>query len=108
MKNQITKLFITCALVMLGSFYVNAQNHVWTLPENYVDFGQGPDPQPLPIPPDGISGDDYEGQPAMHAHNAIAKPNGQLVFFVVDDKLYDKDGYLMYALRDANGNSVSG
>lgn len=106
MKNKIKQLSIAFALLMLGSFYVNAQNPFWTLPPNYWD---GDIVFPLPAP--GASDNDhYDGTLADHAHNSIAKPNGEILFFVVDNVVYDGEGRKIddISIADGGGSAING
>jgi hypothetical protein len=71
------------------------QNSLWSLPNLYAEF---PDEDPpelysLPIPPNAIPDVDYMGQQATNAHNAIHDQNGELLFFVVDDRIFNHEGY---------------
>lgn len=81
------------------------QNSLWTAPELFLNFNE--DGQigdfSLPIPPDAVPGDDYTGQTATNAHNAMHDQNGDLMFFIVDDGLYDKNGYGMAKLNLTSG-----
>jgi len=85
------------------------QNSLWSLPNLYAEFPDGNPPtlSSLPIPPDAIPGDDYMAEEATNTHNAIHDQNGDLLFFIVDDGLYDKNGYGMAKLR-LNTTAVKG
>lgn len=98
--------FLLAFLVQMSSF---AQNPFWTLPDQYLFFEAFP-PQPLPAPIPYQLDLNYNSEVAHHAHNAIAKPNGELAFFVIDDRVYDKDGYVMYIFGHGfyNPKNVSG
>ncbi|PWH85177.1 hypothetical protein [Brumimicrobium oceani] len=64
------------------------QNGVWSLPEYYWE-SQSPI-QPLPTQNPNIG---YDGLPASNVSNAMQDANGDLLFFIVDDEIYDKEGY---------------
>lgn len=69
---------------------INAQNNIWSLPSSYYNnvFVQG-----LPI--GSAPGLDYQGEQAQYVHNAMQDANGNLLFFVIDGKVYDKDGFFI-------------
>lgn len=87
MKKQIFLLFSLLACITVKS---SGQNRIWTLPGSYITIGPGvpASSQPLPV-------SDYTGAPAQYAHNAMHDAQGNLLFFVVDGKVYDKNGTLM-------------
>ncbi|MCO5268750.1 MAG: T9SS type A sorting domain-containing protein [Brumimicrobium sp.] len=70
----------------IGNTNAQSQNNVWSLAPNYFKNGQ-----PFSFP----NGFDYSGQPASNVHNAMQDANGNLLFFMVDDQVFDKDGYLI-------------
>lgn len=82
-----------------------AQNPVWTLPNNLFDVI----PNQLSTLPTGPSfGYDYSGQQALGNHNAMCDENGDLLFFVVDNKVYDKDGYFIDEMQGVEGPVLGG
>ncbi len=97
-KHNINKwLGKTCLAVLGLAFAINTthaqtQNNIWSLTPYYYDnvngqnygFPQGPNPS-----------QDYAGQVATNVHNAMQDADGKLLFFMVDDRVYDKDGYLI-------------
>ena len=98
------KIIMVICLQLVSTMLLNAQNNIWSLPPNYYQFPFGP-PQPLPAPGDGYylgSGvpndpndplDGYDGLPAQYSHNAMQDAGGNILFFIVDDVVYDKNGY---------------
>jgi hypothetical protein len=71
------------------------------LPPNYVRFNPNLTSQiGLPAPGGGF---DYSGQGASYSHNAAHSSNGELLFFVVDGVVYDKNG--LYILELAGGQT---
>lgn len=76
------KLLLMCGALLAG-VYLYAQNTTWILAPNYYDsfFGS----TPLPI-------GDYTGAPAMYAQNIQMDKDGNLLFFIIDNKVYDKNG----------------
>lgn len=103
MKKSIKQLCIACILALLGNIYVNAQNPIWTVPGNYLEFNGEIDTYPLPSPLDATPGDDYTGQPSVFVHNAMPGPNGNPLFFIVDGVVYDAEGYLIDRLVSSDG-----
>lgn len=85
-----TTLAVVGLAAALGTTYAQTQNNIWSLPNKYYDFGSV---NTLPNSP--ILGQDYKGEQAQHVHNAMQDANGNLLFFVVDGKVFDKDGYLI-------------
>lgn len=84
---------------------INAQtqNNVWSLPPNYYNNATT---QSLPI--GGISSFDYQGEQALYAHNAMQDANGNLLFFVLDGKIYDKDGYFIDEMYHSSYGTILG
>ncbi|MCZ4407694.1 T9SS type A sorting domain-containing protein [Cryomorphaceae bacterium 1068] len=74
------------AIVLLCAISINAfaQNPFWTFPEQGLDVpGLGINPLPT---------DDYTGQEADYVHVGLKDPYGEILFFAVDGRLYDKTG----------------
>ena len=100
MRNRITKTltFILLTLTLTSGL---AQLPLWSLPNQTIDmvtFVSTPLPTPTTYPnsPVPISWPDgYDGRTAKHAHNAMHDANGDLLFFIVDGYIFDKEGYLM-------------
>lgn len=87
-----TTLAVVGLAAALGTTYAQTQNDFWSLPPNrFINsigiYG--------PLPQGPIPGQDYKGEQAQHVHNAMQDANGNLLFFVVDGKVFDKDGYLI-------------
>lgn len=84
------KLFLmVSAMFLLSITGAKAQNNIWSLPPNYVQWvGTVPTEVSLPQQTQG-----YAGQPAEYSHNAMQDANGDLLFFIVDGIIYDADGY---------------
>ncbi|GAB4257651.1 MAG: hypothetical protein Kow0079_14850 [Vicingaceae bacterium] len=92
MKKMIFTL-LTIVLIAHCSLLIaqTTQNAIWSLPPNYVKqtiFGTFV--QNLPT----TSGY-YGGVSAHYSHNAIGDKNGNILFFVVDGKIYDNSGTLV-------------
>jgi len=98
-----------------------AQNHTWILPNNYLtNIGALPLNTNLPIPP-FLYGDPsiplipgnvglyegYTGQEASNASNMIAKDNGEILFFIVDEYIYSKNGYCIGVMSYTSSPIIS-
>jgi hypothetical protein len=78
------------------------QNPIWVLPP-YYSFGAAPTNQLDLLPVPNISSDPavcYQGQKAEHASNGIAKNDGSIYFFIVDQYIYDGGGMCIGILKD--------
>jgi hypothetical protein len=99
-------LIVLCITLFDG---IIAQSPIWITGANTVQFTSfGPTDQALPTGTDPFY--NYLGQPAQYASNAYHNPvTGELLFFVVDYRVYDQDGFLIDELRlsaaEANGLS---
>lgn len=92
------KLTFALTWLMCGSLW--AQNTYWSLPPKYYE-PVGDNIQSLPQPQQTFDPwEEYTGDTAQWAHAAYTDPNGELLFFVIDDKVYDKNGYVVDFLRD--------
>ena len=99
-------LLSTIAIITIALTGLQAQNATWSLPPNYVDFSFPP-PQikPLPAPDFGQPTPfHYAGLPAEYSHNAMQDKDGNLLFFIVDGIVYDKDGYYMTTMDASTGS----
>jgi hypothetical protein len=102
------KLLSKTALAILGLFTIlninaQTQNNVWSLPPNYYNNATTQS-----LPNGGISGFDYQGEQALYAHNAMQDANGNLLFFVMDGKIYDKDGYFIDEMYHSSYGTILG
>jgi hypothetical protein len=97
MKSVISllKSFFPIFPLLISTLLGNAQNSIFTLPSNYLVIQPNEliDENTLPIPFDAEPIWDYDGQIAENAHNAMHDENGELMFFIVDHVVFDKDGY---------------
>lgn len=97
-KYNINKLLGKTCLAILGltatvnTVQAQTQNNVWSLSPNYYNNGLS---TPFTLPQGLTNGFDYSGQTASNVHNAMQDANGNLLFFMVDDQVFDKDGYLI-------------
>lgn len=98
LKNNLTKWLNKFNIIILGfttvlnTLQAQTQNNVWSLAPNYYNNDIG---SPYNLPQGPNNGLNYAGEQAESCHNAMQDANGELLFFMVDDKLYDKDGYLI-------------
>lgn len=86
MKNN----FILTTLFAWFAFVALSQNPVRIMAPNYIDKNDVP--TQLPLGP-GIN--DYHGQKAECASNAFPDAQGDLKFFIVDDRVFDREGYFI-------------
>lgn len=73
-------ILFLCAINLTGT----AQNPFWTFPEQGLEV---PSSSINPLPTD-----DYTGQEADYVHAGLKDPYGEIMFFAVDGRLYDKTG----------------
>jgi hypothetical protein len=75
---------LCCAWLCLLCLHAQAQNPFWTFPEQNYD-SQAQQIGSLPT-------DDYTGQESDYVHAGLKDPYGEIMFFAMDGKLYDKNG----------------
>lgn len=81
-------LVIATFLLCLGSF---AQNPAWIFAPMYAPDMLTPQPIPLPSSPGG-----YDGvTPAAASQNIIVDDQGKIVFFMIDEFIYGRNGELI-------------
>ncbi|MBP5983620.1 MAG: T9SS type A sorting domain-containing protein [Fluviicola sp.] len=84
-----TKHFLL-AVVLFAVSYVMGQNPLTIVPPKYIKNQTA-----FYDLPTGPAATHYHGQPAENSSNSFADPLGNLKFFIVDDKVYDHEGYLI-------------
>ena len=89
MKNSIFLFVLLTGLISSGLY---GQNPIWSLTPHGADFGPPLVVNSLPTPLTGVG---YDGLPATNASNAMQDANGDLLFFIVDNMIYDKEGFLI-------------
>lgn len=100
MKKGILLLF--CLSMQLGLI---AQNTGWILPPFYKnDMGNSMPSSPLPTVSTSEIG--YYGDSATTVSNSMVDANGDLLFFIVDGMVYDKEGYSMRSLNDVINSNM--
>jgi hypothetical protein len=88
---------------------INAQNPVWTLPPFFLYNVQAPQPLPTPNYPGAFNGQWPDPNLVFAApHNAYTDINGKPLFFMVNDKVYNKNGYLIDNFIDGSGFVAEG
>jgi hypothetical protein len=100
MKMKIT-LIIVCTMLSIVNF--RAQYPIWTLPNNFYNLNLL-QLDTLPSPGNILGTLNYDGSPALYAHNSMPDADGNLRFFIIDGKVYDKDGYLLDYFIDDDMN----
>lgn len=87
-KKTISAVFSVCFLFLFAS--AQTQSRLWSIPPKTVTF---PAPTTPPLP---ISGSGYDGITTSNfANNAMHDPNGNLLFFINDGIVYDRNGVLI-------------
>jgi len=91
-----TKQILTLLFFMIISIHSIGQLQTLTVPNKYVKFGTSGTvlnslPQQATIP---IS-NGYTGQTTKFASNSFYDSSGDLLFFIIDSKVYDGDGYFI-------------
>jgi hypothetical protein len=81
------------------AFSLTAQNPNWLIPSQYYQPG-GPVLN-LPTSPNG-----YLGDPSARTHGAYTGPDEEILFFTVDEYVYNKEGVLSGEL--AVGSDLEG
>ncbi|MDT8412765.1 MAG: T9SS type A sorting domain-containing protein [Vicingaceae bacterium] len=93
-------LWLFALSFLISMVGLQAQNNIISLPPNYYQF-PNTSPTSLPTPAFG-----YNGLPADYSSNAMQDASGNLLFFVVDDVVYDKDGNLIGYLQGNQGTEL--
>ncbi len=78
------------------------QNNMWSITKWCYNSDIGTI-NPLPAPTAGVG---YDGLPATNVSNAMQDANGDLLFFIVDNEIYDKEGYTIGDMNIAIGSST--
>lgn len=97
MKKLLISMFI-----IGGSLYSFSQNQSWILAPDYIEIG-GLGQQPLPTTTGG-----YQNQPATGAQNMITDASGQIIFFIVDEYIYGRNGEIIDRFELYSGEPIAG
>lgn len=114
MKTNIVQFSLVIIGMIMTYTTTIAQNQIWAVGNQsmYYDPIFGPVSNNLPIPPNGNQDPvyaDYNGQQAEYASNAYHHPiTGQLLFFIIDGVIYDRDGYRISVMYNGASNYVYG
>ncbi len=100
MKNLSTIILASAAILFFSS--IAAQNPFWTFPN--LGFESGQVFVPLPT---ASSSPDYTGFTSDYVHAGLKNPHGEIMFFVVDGQVFDRDGNFINELQ-YNGNRIAG
>ncbi len=94
---------ILALLMLVGIYNSQAQNPNWVMPDGFFKPGPG-GYLPLPQSPNGETDPDlaYQGEPASYSSGGYTGPDGKLLFFVVDENVYDKNGWLIGKMNSIN------
>ena len=101
-------LWLFALSFLISMVGLQSQNATWSLPPYY--YTTVIDTLPTNTNSWGFF-DDYQGQPAEFTHAAMQDKDGNLLFFMVDGEIYDKDGYGMGFLDPTilfPGSSIAG
>ncbi|MCT4583122.1 MAG: T9SS type A sorting domain-containing protein [Flavobacteriales bacterium] len=98
MKKQLLLIVMLISLIT-----ITAQSPLWTLPGSKLELSllNPLVSSSLPTPTVGPYGgniswpDAYDGRPAEYTHNIMHDANGELLFFMLDGYIYDKNGWLI-------------
>jgi len=112
------KLILTLAHLLILTSLIAQQNAIWSLPPNYAKFTPlGVVVDPLPTPQydwDGITpnqpnfpSDGYDGQISEYSHNAMQNKDGDLLFFIIDGVIYDKDGHYISIMNQSSNQPLT-
>src|SRR5690554_2839941 len=93
-------LFISLFLI-IGINRTFSQNSIWSVPPYHYHALNGLTPLPT------VSSNEigYHGDEATTVSNAMHDDNGNLLFFIVDDAVYDSEGYTIGNFSYANPSS---
>ncbi|MBI2257266.1 MAG: T9SS type A sorting domain-containing protein [Flavobacteriia bacterium] len=91
--------FLSLSLILLCSFKLFCQNPAIVLAPNYSISGD----EPIPLPTYGVLDDNpltgYDGQKAQYSQNIQVDNEGNILFFIVDDYIFDRNGKFLDKMR---------
>ena len=96
-RNLLIVLILIC-----GIGYVSGQIPIWNLSPQYVN-GIITYPLPQEPTPDTDPSNGYDGQVAQKAQNIMTDASGQILFFIVDSYIYDRNGLLIDQMTSEYG-----
>lgn len=95
---KLTLTFFAAVLIALTSPFANGQNNIWSLPPYYYNHDLGTY--------DSLPQNDYLGEESEYCHNAMQDKDGNLLFFIVDGRVFDKEGYLIGDMTHSGGGTT--
>ncbi|MCF8415013.1 MAG: T9SS type A sorting domain-containing protein [Crocinitomicaceae bacterium] len=104
MKNN---FFIFLATFIITG-YSFAQNPNWILSPINHKLGFGNSTLPTYGPNNNNVYDGYDGQTPTNASNMIVDAQGEVKFFIIDDIIFDKNGYIISSLESYENTPVKG
>ena len=85
--------------VLLWTVFSYAQNPSWVMAPKYLKYDTSGYVQQLSLPT-GSGG--YQGQVAKCSQNIQMDASGNILFFIVDGKIYGKNGELIDEMRNSD------
>lgn len=92
MNIHILGLLLCSSMLYFNLAFTQGNNNTISLAPKYWEQNGAVYDLPTDGPNPGMY-EDYDGSPSDFTHSAIQDENGELLFFVVDGGIYDKDGY---------------
>lgn len=101
------KLFVFTLLISVR-FIVTAQDQRWIMSNELLTInsnGSSSTPLPQPSVTQGDIWRVYHGQVAQSAQNIVFDDQGNIIFFIIDNGIYDKEGYAIISPTPNSSNS---
>jgi len=93
------KIPILIMFLMFMGTQLLAQNSYWILAPKKIYFPPFGNPQETSLPTSS-SPEGYHGQAAQFGQNIQMDASGNILFFIVDDRIYDRNGEIITAVSD--------
>ena len=91
------KNFLLVTIALLGYLTAFGQNPSWIIGTSVHPISGTPTPFPAPGSPN------YNGQSAQKAQNIMTDASGQILFYIVDSYIYDRNGLLIDQMTSEYG-----
>jgi hypothetical protein len=110
-RKNLTRVLVVLLFTAIYSKEVNSQSPLWTLGNKAVKFEEDnpllavsslPTPTPIPGYSSGLF---YNGAVPQFCQNATYDSDGNLRLFVIDGRVYNKNGYLILDSYFTSGNA---